>query len=644
MMLEESKGSRRDQFPVGMRVLAVDDDPLCLKLLEALLLHCQYNVTTTDKAITALNLLRENKDRFDLVISDVHMPDMDGFKLLELVGLEMDLPVIMLSANGNTQTVMQGISHGACDYLLKPVRIEELRNIWQHVIRRRRFEKGCNSRYDDHKTQVAEDGNEADELNGKINKKRKDQREATDEDDSDDDLQENDDPSCQKKPRVVWTIELHRKFVAAVNQLGIEKAVPKKILDLMNVEKLTRENVASHLQACFSTFKYRLYLKRLSLVAGQQASVVASVGGRHSSYLNMASLNGFRNYYTIGGSRQLPTIGSLQSNGVLGRMNGQSMIGMQGLLPSPTVQHDGMHKSTSYTCIDNLGKIQGISLLGNHQMNLELEPKNQLPAGFSSSELATGPKANSFQNVTNSHTPVQANKQKIQLGGLCDFSPVKMSSSSTEFFDFDLQDISEFSGNNRSSGVSWQGAAGSTDDPANTLVTLPLGHNVISSGNIGGSLSSTTSHGSTNPFYKSPNTMAIAPLHDPTTDSSINNQVHSDNDLKLPHFSMMNNSKQRWGYAFHPGAASSAYASSSLPDLCNDHTSGELNTPEVILGGNRLDVNAVGQLNFADPLITQNCMTDDKGEYGLGNHAIVKPDSDDVAFPDIDIYSIGARI
>jgi CheY-like chemotaxis protein len=55
-------------------------------------------VTTTGQAATALKLLRENKNQFDLVISDVHMPDMDGFKLLELVGLEMDLPVISKSS------------------------------------------------------------------------------------------------------------------------------------------------------------------------------------------------------------------------------------------------------------------------------------------------------------------------------------------------------------------------------------------------------------------------------------------------------------------------------------------------------------------------------------------------------------------
>lgn len=60
---------------------------------------CCFTVTTTSQARTALKMLRENKHRFDLVISDVHMPDMDGFKLLELVGLEMDLPVISITTS-----------------------------------------------------------------------------------------------------------------------------------------------------------------------------------------------------------------------------------------------------------------------------------------------------------------------------------------------------------------------------------------------------------------------------------------------------------------------------------------------------------------------------------------------------------------
>jgi len=58
-------------------------------------LLCFYlPVTTCTEATVALNLLRERKGCFDVVLSDVHMPDMDGYKLLEHVGLEMDLPVI----------------------------------------------------------------------------------------------------------------------------------------------------------------------------------------------------------------------------------------------------------------------------------------------------------------------------------------------------------------------------------------------------------------------------------------------------------------------------------------------------------------------------------------------------------------------
>ncbi|KAJ8452617.1 hypothetical protein Cgig2_004953 [Carnegiea gigantea] len=60
-----------------------------------------------------------------------------------------------------------------------------------------------------------------------------------------------------KRPRLVWTPQLHKRFVEVVAHLGIKNAVPKTIMQLMNVEGLTRENVASHLQ------KYRLYLKRM---------------------------------------------------------------------------------------------------------------------------------------------------------------------------------------------------------------------------------------------------------------------------------------------------------------------------------------------------------------------------------------------
>jgi DNA-binding NtrC family response regulator len=44
----------------------------------------------------------------------------------------------VMSANDDHSTVMRGVTHGACDFLIKPVRIEELKNIWQHVVRRSR--------------------------------------------------------------------------------------------------------------------------------------------------------------------------------------------------------------------------------------------------------------------------------------------------------------------------------------------------------------------------------------------------------------------------------------------------------------------------------------------------------------------------
>ena len=44
----------------------------------------------------------------------------------------------VMSSNGETSVVLRGVTHGAVDFLIKPVRIEELRNVWQHVVRRKR--------------------------------------------------------------------------------------------------------------------------------------------------------------------------------------------------------------------------------------------------------------------------------------------------------------------------------------------------------------------------------------------------------------------------------------------------------------------------------------------------------------------------
>ncbi|KAL9257540.1 Two-component response regulator ORR26-like protein [Drosera capensis] len=248
---------RAEVFPAGLRVLVVDDDPTWLKILEKMLRKCSYEVTTCGLATEALKLLRERKDGFDIVISDVNMPDMDGFELLEHVGLEMDLPVIMMSVDGETSRVMKGVQHGACDYLLKPIRMKELRNIWQHVFRKRMHEvRDIESHEGFEDFQMFRNGNEYSDdmqsLSGgdqALGKRRPDAESRQDDKDLGD-------ASSGKRPRVVWSVDLHQKFVKAVNQIGFDKVGPKKIMDMMNVPWLTRENVASHLQ------KYRLYLSR----------------------------------------------------------------------------------------------------------------------------------------------------------------------------------------------------------------------------------------------------------------------------------------------------------------------------------------------------------------------------------------------
>ncbi|XP_022848511.1 transcription activator GLK1-like [Olea europaea var. sylvestris] len=70
----------------------------------------------------------------------------------------------------------------------------------------------------------------------------------------------------KRKVKVDWTPELHRRFVQAVEQLGVDKAVPSRILELMGIDCLTRHNIASHLQ------KYRSHRKHLLAREAEAAS------------------------------------------------------------------------------------------------------------------------------------------------------------------------------------------------------------------------------------------------------------------------------------------------------------------------------------------------------------------------------------
>ncbi|GMN54749.1 hypothetical protein TIFTF001_023862 [Ficus carica] len=133
------------EFPAGLRVLLVDEDPVSLLILERLLQTSLYQVTKCDRAEEALSLLREKKDGFDIILSDVHMADMDGIKFLDCIVREMDIPVIMLSADERNDVLMKAVIHGACAFFVKPVRPRLVQCIWEHVLRKKvKEEKALN--------------------------------------------------------------------------------------------------------------------------------------------------------------------------------------------------------------------------------------------------------------------------------------------------------------------------------------------------------------------------------------------------------------------------------------------------------------------------------------------------------------------
>ncbi|MEW6432582.1 MAG: sigma-54 dependent transcriptional regulator [Myxococcota bacterium] len=106
-------------------VLVVDDDEAVGKVLSALLAQAGYPATWVSSGEAAIATLR--KQSFDLVISDVRMPGMDGVELLAKLKQEVpELPVVLLTAHGTVPMAVDAMRRGAADFLQKPFERDEI--------------------------------------------------------------------------------------------------------------------------------------------------------------------------------------------------------------------------------------------------------------------------------------------------------------------------------------------------------------------------------------------------------------------------------------------------------------------------------------------------------------------------------------
>jgi DNA-binding response OmpR family regulator len=115
---------------MSKRILVVDDDENILRLEKTILEQRGFDVTTAGSGTQALELAGEG--RFDLILLDVMMPELDGFavcrKLKEDARLK-DIPVIFLTAKGGGDALAEGFESGAVMYINKPFTANKLLTI-----------------------------------------------------------------------------------------------------------------------------------------------------------------------------------------------------------------------------------------------------------------------------------------------------------------------------------------------------------------------------------------------------------------------------------------------------------------------------------------------------------------------------------
>ncbi len=106
------------------RVLVVDDDQALSEMLGIVLRAEGYEPSFCDDGAKAFSIFKESKP--DLVLLDLMLPGLDGIEVCKQIRDESVVPIVMLTARGDTLDVVQGLESGADDYIIKPFKPKEL--------------------------------------------------------------------------------------------------------------------------------------------------------------------------------------------------------------------------------------------------------------------------------------------------------------------------------------------------------------------------------------------------------------------------------------------------------------------------------------------------------------------------------------
>ncbi|MBN1287803.1 MAG: response regulator [Anaerolineae bacterium] len=112
-----------DSLPTSPRILVIDDDNELLKLVTMLLNRIGAQTLQAKNGVRGLEILMDATAPIDLIILDLMLPDIDGFELLRRIREQArfdTVPIIILSARADPDSVRYGLDHGADGYITKP--------------------------------------------------------------------------------------------------------------------------------------------------------------------------------------------------------------------------------------------------------------------------------------------------------------------------------------------------------------------------------------------------------------------------------------------------------------------------------------------------------------------------------------------